>query len=201
MKSQAPYVVIVVWAIVLVVGFAVMEQYSLTPGEMHEAALQWPQTDELQRIAGKPTLVMFAHPKCPCTRASIGELARLVTRCRDKATVYVVFPIYKGVGEDWEQTALMSQAEQIEGVQTVCDPQCQLCNLFHATSSGETFLYDSKGNLAYHGGITSSRGHAGDSAGQDAILSVLMQRGGRVSSHPVFGCSLVHLRPLDNESQ
>ena len=46
------------------------------PGGDPEAPARWPEASALVRNADGPTLVLFAHPKCPCTDASLAELAR-----------------------------------------------------------------------------------------------------------------------------
>jgi len=41
---------------------------------------------------------------------------------------------------------------------------------FGAETSGDVLLYDIHGAIAIQGGITGSRGHAGDNAGENTIL-------------------------------
>jgi hypothetical protein len=79
-------------------------------------------------------------------------------------------------------------------LQLLIDGDGDLTEKFGAQTSGHVFLYDKLGVLRFQGGITPSRGHAGDSYGQAAILSLL--RGGRPErdAAPVFGC------PLDEPS-
>jgi len=62
---------------------------------------------------------------------------------------------------------------------------------FGAATSGQVILYDRDGGLLFTGGITASRGHAGDNDGRNAIVSLLGR--GRETRHssPVFGCSLL----------
>ena len=45
-------------------------------------------------------------------------------------------------------------------------------------------------NLVFEGGITSSRGHAGDSVGRSALEARLLDSGPADDGAPVFGCSL-----------
>jgi len=44
--------------------------------------------------------------------------------------------------------------------------------------------------LVFSGGITQSRGHAGDNAGENAIISLINTRAADQAKTPVFGCSL-----------
>jgi hypothetical protein len=62
--------------------------------------------------------------------------------------------------------------------------------LFGAETSGTILLYDYHGNLLFKGGITGSRGHAGDNLGEDAIASLCLGQAAATNQTPVFGCSL-----------
>ena len=63
-------------------------------------------------------------------------------------------------------------------------------NRFHAATSGQTLLYDAAGSLLFSGGITGSRGHSGDNAGQTAIVSLVNSGAPRLTETSVFGCPL-----------
>ena len=54
--------------------------YDNTPGAAADAPAAWPAESALARDPAAPTLVMLAHPRCDCTRASLGELAELLAR-------------------------------------------------------------------------------------------------------------------------
>ena len=55
-----------------------------------------------------------------------------------------------------------------------------------------TVLYDIQGRLLFSGGITSARGHEGDSAGLQRISSLLRTGKADRSDAPVYGCSMRH---------
>jgi hypothetical protein len=116
---------------------------------------------------------MLAHPKCPCTRASIGELAAIMAHCQGRLNAYVLFMKPEGFTEDWEKTDLWQSASQIPDVQVISDPSGEEARRFSAVTSGQTLLYDLKGELLFSGGITPSRGHSGDNAGKSAIVSII----------------------------
>src|SRR5713101_1730239 len=52
--------------------------YAGTPGRAGSPHANWPATCRLSLDCNRPTLLMFAHPRCPCTRASLGELELLM---------------------------------------------------------------------------------------------------------------------------
>jgi len=61
---------------------------------------------------------------------------------------------------------------------------------FGAETSGQTLLYDERGTLAFSGGITGSRGHAGDNAGRASLLALINRSDADRRGSSVFGCPL-----------
>src|SRR5687768_13165432 len=80
-----------IWLAASGAGLAWLWSYSATPGESVPASSDWPAASRLQRSPGKFTLVMFVHPECPCSRASLEELGKLLTRCSGSIHPQVVF--------------------------------------------------------------------------------------------------------------
>lgn len=178
------------WVSLTVVGMGFLWDYENTPGPAADAPARWPADSRLQRPEGRPTLVLLAHPHCPCTRASIGELSRLMTQARGLVTAQVLFVRPQGFSDEWERTDLWSSAAAIPGVSVVRDDEGVEALRFRAKTSGHVALYDAGGGLLFSGGITSARGHAGDNAGRTAIVSLLTAGGAERSETPVFGCPL-----------
>jgi len=187
-----------IWLGAVSFGVGFLTEYEYTPGKATSIPSEWPLQSKLQRTAGQPTLVMFAHPDCPCTRASIGELAVLMTHCQNRVKAYVVFLYPKGSSDNWLHTDLWRSAESIPGVDVQADEDGNEAGNFQATTSGQVVLYDAVGNLLFRGGITSSRGHYGDSAGLSDIIRLLHHEAACTQETPVFGCSLID--PKSNHS-
>jgi hypothetical protein len=144
---------------------------------------------EFPASGGAPTLVVFVHPRCSCSEATIEELARIRTRNSEvDIRVFVLAPAE--TPESWTRTALWEQAARIPGVQVASDPGGQIALRYGANTSGQALLYDSGGRLAFAGGLTASRGHYGDSDGSEAVLAVLGGMVPRQRTTPVYGCSL-----------
>ncbi len=61
---------------------------------------------------------------------------------------------------------------------------------FGVETSGQTLLYDRRGTLIFSGGITGSRGHAGDNAGEAALVDLLTHGAADRHGSNVFGCPL-----------
>lgn len=163
--------------------------YEKTPG-VAASPSDWPQASQIQPATDRSTLIVAVHPQCPCSGATIGELNALLTQCQDKVQVYVLFYKPTGAAKDWEKTALWNSAAAIPGVKTLTDEGGAEARRFHASTSGQTFLFNRSGRLLFSGGITAGRGHSGPNAGSDAIVSLVTT--GKAVRHKtfVFGCSL-----------
>jgi hypothetical protein len=178
------------WLSAVGLGLRSMLAYENAPGVAATPAGQWPHGSRIQRASQQATLVLLAHPQCPCTRASISELALLMTHCQGKVAAHVLFFKPQDAAEDWAKTALWRSAAAIPGVQVSSDEGGLEARRFHAMTSGQTLLFDSAGHLRFSGGITGARGHAGDNAGRSAIESLLNTGVTTRSKSLVFGCSL-----------
>ncbi|HEY1603940.1 MAG TPA: hypothetical protein VGG64_30345 [Pirellulales bacterium] len=183
--------VVALWALACVAGLMALGQYENTPGRSAEVTNQWPAGTEIVRNSAGPTLVMFAHPRCPCTRASIAELERVVAQSGGTIHPQVVFFTPSGMSQGWEQTDLWQSAAAIPGVEVSNDLDGSEAKRFHATTSGHTVLYDADGTLLFTGGITSARGHQGDNAGRSAVVSLLRSGTAECRDAPVYGCPIV----------
>jgi hypothetical protein len=85
---------------------------------------------------------------------------------------------------------LRRSAAEIPGVSVLSDPDGAEARRFGAQTSGHTLLFDHTGRLLFSGGITQSRGHAGDNAGESAIVSLINTQAADQTKTQVFGCSL-----------
>jgi hypothetical protein len=181
---------ITLWLLAVGGGLSVLWGYENTPGMGANPPILWPTESKIQRAMDHATLVMLVHPHCPCTRATIGELAELMAHCQRRLTAYVLFIKPEGFSGDWEKTDLWQSAALIPGVKPIVDDNGAEAHLFHSATSGQTILYDAGGHLLFSGGITVSRGHSGDNAGRSAILSLLNTGAAAQTETSVFGCPL-----------
>jgi hypothetical protein len=179
------------WMTVTGVTLAAINEYSSRPGSAAQAPTSWPSRSHIARTHGRGTLVMIAHTRCACTRASLAELERLMSRAGDRVEAVVVF-----VGPPQESGVLdlRTKARAIPGVRVVEDPS--EARLFGAATSGQVLLYDQGGTLVFRGGITPSRGHEGSSAGGETVRRFAVNGAASSSGSPqttaseVFGCAL-----------
>jgi hypothetical protein len=178
------------WLVLVCTGFAWLVRYEFSPGRAGTAPVSWPEESRIGRATDLPTLLMFAHPRCPCTRASMAELARLTAQCEGRARVVVSFFRPSGTGQDWSVTDLWRSASSLPGVTVEWDEDGIEGRRFHSETSGQVLLYDIRGRLVFEGGITSSRGHEGDNAGRGALVAILNGDAFNSPRTPVFGCSI-----------
>jgi hypothetical protein len=179
-----------VWGLVVVAGLYALWRYERGAGVGAAPPGTWPADSPLARTADRATLVMLAHPRCPCSRASLEALNGIVARVRDRITAHVLFFKPSEFADTWARTDLWQTAAGLPDVRVRTDEDGREASRFGAATSGQVLLYDTDGGLRFSGGITPSRGHAGDSAGVEAILALVDGRGAPVTASPVFGCSL-----------
>jgi hypothetical protein len=180
----------VVWVIAVAGGMRALLNYEYTASAEGDPPATWPAQSHIPRSAGLPTVVVMGHPKCPCTRATIGELAVLMTSLHNRITAIVVFVKPHGTPDDWDDTDLRRSAAAIPGVIVKTDLDEVEADLFNAQVSGQTMLYGAGGKLLFSGGITASRGHSGDNAGRSSIVSLVTYGTAERTRTPVFGCAL-----------
>lgn len=171
-------------------GMAWINHYSEIPGPAGVPPERWPAESKISRATGQPSLILFAHPQCPCTTATMGELELLMARAQGHLSAQVWFLKPENTPDNWTNTGLWHTAALIPGVSVHVDPAGREARRFHAATSGQVLLYGTDGHLLFQGGITESRGHAGDNAGRSAITDLALGQRTMVLQTPVFGCSL-----------
>lgn len=173
---------LVAWAALVGLGLQAYFRYQVNPGERGAEQLQWPTASTLPRSTTTPTLIMFVHPSCPCSRASIAELASIVTSTKVRPRIVVVFVTDEAGGHLWDSVG------EIAGAERILDPSELEAARFGARTSGYVVVYDAEGRLAYAGGLTGSRGHVGDNMGKRSVQGVLEGLAPVDARYGVFGC-------------
>src|SRR5687767_4815046 len=97
------------WLAAVAAGHAWLQRYEATAGPAPAAAPAWPAGAGPDPTPGRPTLLMFAHPHCPCTRAALAELAWIVSRA-DGADVRLFVVAPPGAPADWADSPLARAA-------------------------------------------------------------------------------------------
>jgi hypothetical protein len=178
------------WLGAVCFGMGWMWSYNQRPGTAGTPPERWPEKTSVPLDRNRFTLIILAHPKCPCTRATVEELSKLMTNCRDRLSAHVLFVTPQSAPQDWYQTDLWNSAAMIPGVSTFVDHDGSEASRFQAYTSGQVALYDNNGQLRFRGGITQARGHVGDNAGRSAIEAIINTGTTEIDHTVVFGCPL-----------
>lgn len=181
---------IAAWAATIATGGIWLYGYTSGPGAQAAAPPSWPAESSLERVAHLPTLLVFAHPLCACTRATLSELARIMARAQGQIVAYVVVESREALPEASVRGDLWETARAIPGVAVAADRDGREAALFGAATSGQALYYDANGALRFRGGITAARGHEGGNFGSDAVLALVRESAGQRADTPVFGCPL-----------
>jgi hypothetical protein len=172
---------VVCWVALISLGGWALSQHAWSAGAAAPTPAATSPTD-------RPTLIVFAHPHCPCSRVTVAELAWVLDRCPIPVAVRVFLAAPEGAADGWDDTPLRAEAARLPGAVLTTDDGREATR-FGARTSGHTVVYDAAGRLLFSGGVTAGRGHRGGNPGRDAALAAL--RDGRPGpSSPVFGCPL-----------
>ena len=188
-----------IWIGLVLLGLSRVWIYGNTPGVSGNAPSSWPGDSTIKRN-NLPTLLLFIHPHCPCSRSTIGELAVLMARVQGKVAAHVLFVKPREFGEEWTRTDLFDSALAIPGVSVSIDASGTEANRFESSTSGQAILYDAQGKLIFQGGITAARGHFGDSAGVLSLQAILNGEEG-LTETPVYGCPLRKDQPQNKPEE
>ncbi len=197
LASRLAWIGAAAWLLAVAVGFAILWKYKSTPGSGGAVPPErWPAGSTVARSPDRATLLLFAHPRCTCTRASLAELARILARFHDRLDARVLFWTPREAPAGWDRGDLWTSAARIPGVTVLRDAEGAEASRFGVATSGGVVLYDDRGRLLFHGGITAARGHEGDSFGQERIALLLTTGAADRADAPVFGCALEQEPPV-----
>ena len=181
---------VVLWLAGVTFGLAQLWAYENRPGAGAAAPSQWPAESVLVPGTDRPTLIFLAHPQCTCTRASLEDLREVLARVPGHPKTYVLFLRPTVFAQGWEQTDLWKLASALPDATVLRDDDGVEAKRFGVETSGQTLLYGADRHLRFAGGVTGSRGHAGDNAGSDALVSLLTRGAADRTGTSVFGCPL-----------
>lgn len=188
--NKATAAVTALWLALCASGVYALWAYASTPGQIGAVPRRWPAAAVSRPDPTKPTLLLFVHPQCPCTRATMDDLAWVLTRARGRVAARALFYRPADEPEAWIRTSLWRTARAL-GVSVAADPDGAQARLFGAATSGMALVYAPDGRLLYDGGLTPGRGHEGDGPGRKTALAAIDGSLKTAAEVPVFGCALV----------
>src|SRR3989442_9935856 len=106
-----------VWLGAFAVGTAAFLHFEFTPGDEARAPLVWPKESSLAFDREGATLVLFAHPHCVCTRASLDELQVVLSHHTRPVRAQVVFVKLPGFSDEEMKDESWEKAGRIPGLE------------------------------------------------------------------------------------
>jgi hypothetical protein len=196
-RSKLSIVLCALWMAGLLVAAGAMSSRRETRAAVQAPLERWPTASRLVRDSGAPTLVMFAHPYCECTKASLAELRELAPRLEGKVRSYILFARSAKESVESSRSENRILAESIHGVTIVDDQEAREADRFGATTSGQIMLFDAGGEVLFTGGIGPLPHYAGRSPMLLSLIAAIesLSGGGPMGArvqmpNAVFGCEL-----------
>jgi hypothetical protein len=184
-----PAGILTAWAIVVASGILYLQAHAARPGETGAPSPRWPVGSPIAIDGRRPALLIFLHPHCPCSRASLAELEKILRRCHERVSAHAIL-LATPLLDRWGRSAVVDQLPSLPGVRVWQDRGGALARRFGVATSGHVLVYDAGGLLIFSGGITAARGHAGDNLGEVAVIARIGGSQQCSSASPVFGCPL-----------
>jgi hypothetical protein len=186
------YVLTAVWLGAIGVFLQLNWHFDFQSGKQNPAPRELAKNWKLNLQPNCYTLLMFVHPRCACSRASLAELKKILQRCSNvRATVLFFAPSESG--KNWTQTDLWQSALAIEHVKVISDADARIAKHFGSLTSGHCLLYNPSGKLCFSGGITAARGHVGDNFGAEQIVTAASKSSqSSIVKTSVFGCQIAN---------
>ena len=181
---------VVAWGLLVGAGMSVLHARAARPGDAGTRPTQWPVDSLISLAADRPTLLVFLDLKCPCARATIAELERILTRCGGRPVARILVEGTEPGAATWANDRALANLARYPGVTVRLDAKGIESNRFAIATSGHVLLFRPDGRLIYQGGVTGARGHEGANYGRDAVIGWILGDEPDVRAFPVFGCAL-----------
>ncbi|GIX00102.1 MAG: hypothetical protein KatS3mg111_3434 [Pirellulaceae bacterium] len=192
MKRQVRLIVLlglyVLWGSSIVWGVSRVLNYSFSGDYPTESSPD--AVGEMATSTADFHVLVFVHPKCPCSMATIDNLGRLLPRCPANYAVTAIVFVPEGKDKEWAtETATFAALERLPHTRIEFDTGGTRIRQWNVRRSGHVIVKAPDGSVAFSGGITLERGHAGESLGTVSMMRVLMQQSPPARAVPVFGCT------------
>ncbi len=172
-------------------GFALLTDYSTRPGPESDVLLRI-SSDELPGIQStdgdSPTIILFYHPKCPCTFATIRCLERLSTNFRTQPQIHAFAYRPQDESDTWIDSRSTRVLRNLEDIRIHPDIDGERFRRFGVRVSGHILIYDKNCDLTFSGGITPFRSHEGDCRASQQFVRCANDEIDECTRWPVFGC-------------
>src|SRR5882762_11463884 len=106
------------WLGLIVVGYAWLLRYSFAVGKAATAPGTIPHGLASSAPSARPQLLLALHPRCPCSRATLTELAKILSRAANACDVTVLLYRPADKPDSWLEGALLDTCRQLN---------CRIC--------------------------------------------------------------------------
>ncbi|RKH34648.1 hypothetical protein D7Y13_12755 [Corallococcus praedator] len=178
------------WLAASALGTGLMWSHASAAGPAATPPSHLPELLAPVRGPGAWSLLVFLHPQCPCSRATLTELGKLTAHAGGRLATRVFVWAPSEAPPDFVRSELWTRAQALPGVEVVADVDGKAARELGARTSGQVVLFSPEGEERFSGGITPARGHEGDSAGSLAIRALVGSQVPGSPAAPVFGCAL-----------
>lgn len=182
------------WLVAVCAGMFAFWDYSFTQGEASATPVEFPRGSLVTRIDGQPCLIMFVHPMCGCTNASVKQICRLLQDIRSTghSVPHLTFVVRQPSRTEpaWCSTSVLQLCGSIPGASVIQDYDGHESRRFGVTTSGTCCLFNRNGQRTFVGGITIARGHEGPAPGASQLKTAITDQRVIDEGFPVFGCAL-----------
>ncbi|MGK0186649.1 MAG: hypothetical protein ACI9R3_002432 [Verrucomicrobiales bacterium] len=181
--------VVVLWALSAVSGFTYLSLFQHRAGDEGMPKENVPASSAVK-------VLMFLHPRCSCSHASVHELQRILLSTktgesspRVHAQIFLFQPDETD-SDAWDGSAMISELKLFPSVEICNDPRGRIAASHGIATSGHVLIYDKEGNLKFSGGITQRRAHEGENTNGILAVQAILQVSNEIVRRPVFGCSI-----------
>jgi hypothetical protein len=178
--------VFVGWLASLLLGFVALGAHGATGAGLPRGAAALPHP----LVAySRPLALYVLHPECPCAQADVEELERLVEE-GPAETRWVALFVQPTEAAPGGLTA--ARLGNLRPFELRADVDGRIARALGAERSGALYVFRGDGTLAFAGGLTEARGHAGPGRARQLVLGALDASAPRTAPTilPVRGCSL-----------
>ncbi|WP_286766000.1 MULTISPECIES: RedB [Rhodopirellula] len=176
------------------IGMTQLVSYSSQPGKVGQSVPELLPCslsgEEPFRGADQTTVLIFYHPHCPCTRATIRCMERMIASFASQPNIVAYAFIPSGEVDSWIESETTDKLRSFGNVSIVADHDAKASRQFDVATSGHVLVYNDA-RLSFSGGITPSRGHEGSCDSGAAFLNSINGESNQRVKWPVFGCAIV----------
>lgn len=193
--SIVPKIVFGVWLVLILAGTQVLTSYSNYRVDRPQSATY--DHLSLARYVKKArySLILFLHPRCSCSRATLHELSKVLRKSTNSPRVTIVMYCPNGKPDAWIEGPNDRLARKLDPHEFVIDAG-QLFQQNGIVDSGHVLCFDRSGTIRFSGGVTGSRSHEGSNQASAALRRILNGEGESCIEFPVFGCSIQPVTPI-----